>query len=373
MTANTVSDDNGSSAYAATDTSGASYAVTPVGPSTDALKEAFSAQKIPLQTDFANLIDVANCGRLAAGLSPDQPGETGAGLLLDDLGRLAVRAMLDQGLIVSSQGVGLALQPGKGLIVDAGGLAIKSGGGINLGATGVGVTANAEKGITVDGSGVGLSLQADKGLVVNASGLAIRPGSGINLGATGIGVTANAGRAIIVDGGGVGINFGSTLQVTSNQLGVSDSAFKRKTSSITLPKNGVIWKQIMYIPYGTKDAYAQIYITSNGGQKFVLTVCCDGGVYYYGGTYSISLSNVYRGSEYGIGSIRIGYDYYANTCVDVEITHTAGSVPLSMNYALSDIEGVQLKTFVDLINNGGSGVRNRGTISTIANGSIQGK
>jgi hypothetical protein len=77
-----------------------------VGPPTAELKERFSAQKIPLQTDFSNLIDVADCGREAVGLSPAQSGGVGAGMLLDGERRLAVRP--GPGIVVDSNGVGLA-------------------------------------------------------------------------------------------------------------------------------------------------------------------------------------------------------------------------------------------------------------------------
>ncbi|MFJ3368252.1 tail fiber protein [Pseudomonas sp. NPDC086251] len=77
-----------------------------VGPTTVSLKEKFSAQKIPLQTDFADLIDVADCGRNAVGLNPTQPGGTGAGLLLDQDARLAV--VPGAGMAVDATGVRIA-------------------------------------------------------------------------------------------------------------------------------------------------------------------------------------------------------------------------------------------------------------------------
>lgn len=76
-----------------------------VGPTTASLKEKFSAQKIPLQTDFADLIDVANCGRDAMGLNPLQPGGTGAGLQLDADSRLAV--VPGVGITIDATGVRL--------------------------------------------------------------------------------------------------------------------------------------------------------------------------------------------------------------------------------------------------------------------------
>ncbi|PXX59077.1 Phage Tail Collar Domain [Pseudomonas sp. LAMO17WK12:I10] len=74
-----------------------------VGPPTADLKEKFSAQKIPLQTNFSDLIDVADCGRKAVGLSPGQLGGTGLGMQLDAESRLAVIA--GPGINVDSAGV----------------------------------------------------------------------------------------------------------------------------------------------------------------------------------------------------------------------------------------------------------------------------
>jgi hypothetical protein len=425
-----------------------SKTISPTGSPTERLKDFFGVQKVPLASNFSDLIDVADVGRKAAGLSPDQPLGQGQGLYLDENLKLAVLSQPDGAININATGIGITTEAGKGLIVGTNGLAIQPANGINVSTTGVGVTVDASKGLAVgtnglavqagdgihlgpagvgvsvetskglavginglavqagDGinlspagvgvtveaskglavginglavqagngihlspAGVGVAVNANMGLTVDANGLAIKPGSGISLGTAGVGISANAGRAILVDSGGVGINYDPTLQITNNKLGVSDSAFQRRTLSTTLNTSTVIWKQIMRI--GAHQAYAQVYITSNDGQRFVLTVCCDANT-GYGTTYSLSLSNVYRGNNFGIGSVRIGYDYYGITCVDVEVTETAKSVSLSMNYSMSDIQGVQLLPFIDLLYAGAAAVRDKGVIATIANGSIQG-
>ncbi|MCP1489919.1 hypothetical protein J3D48_006329 [Pseudomonas fluorescens] len=391
-------------------------ALPPIGSPTGKLKDFFGVQKVPLASNFSDLIDVADVGRKAVGLSPDQPLGQGQGMYLDENLKLAVLPQAGGGINVNATGVGITTEVGKGLFVGTNGLAIQPANGINVSTTGVGVTVEASKGLSVgtDGlavqagnginlspagvgitvetnkglavginglavqadnginlspAGVGVAVKANMGLTVDANGLAIKPGSGISLGTAGVGVTANAGRAIIVDSGGVGINYDSTLQIKNNKLAVSDNAFQRRTLSTTLNTSTAIWKQIMRI--GASQAYAKVYITSNDGQRFVLTVCCDGNT-GYGTQYSLSLSNVYRGSRYGIGSVRIGYDYYGITCVDVQVTETLKSVSLSMNYSASDVQCTQLLQFSDLLYNGGNGNRNIGNIATNANGSIQG-
>ncbi|MEB5889991.1 hypothetical protein [Enterobacter roggenkampii] len=77
---------------------------------TDALKEKFRARSIPLEKDFHDLIDMADAGRLAAGLSPAQDGTKDnpqTGLIVDANKRLAVKAATDGGLKVDNSGVGV--------------------------------------------------------------------------------------------------------------------------------------------------------------------------------------------------------------------------------------------------------------------------
>lgn len=70
-------------------------------PTADALKDRFKAGSIPLQTDFADLIDLANAGAQAAGQAAGQSG-TGQGLTLTS-GLLEVKA--GNGIAVSASGV----------------------------------------------------------------------------------------------------------------------------------------------------------------------------------------------------------------------------------------------------------------------------
>lgn len=87
---------------------------TATGGTTSSLKGRFSAGSIPLDTDFSELIDIAECGRRAIGQSADQTDNTpGAGLTLDTstatatMGKLSVLAKPGSGITVDGTGVGI--------------------------------------------------------------------------------------------------------------------------------------------------------------------------------------------------------------------------------------------------------------------------
>lgn len=118
------------------------------------LKNKFKARSIPLEQDFHDLIDMADAGRLAAGLSPEQAGTKDSartGLILDADKRLAVKPKIDGGLIVAADGV-----------------SVKKGNGIDTGADGVSVKVASKRGISVTGDG--LALNTDETLIFNSSG-----------------------------------------------------------------------------------------------------------------------------------------------------------------------------------------------------------
>ncbi len=92
-----------------------------VGLPIEDLKAKFRAQPIPQKKDFADLIDIADSGRKAAGLSPDQGAGTGAGLQLETTGQLAVRA--GDGIRVdASSGVYVKIEEKSGLVFNKEGL-----------------------------------------------------------------------------------------------------------------------------------------------------------------------------------------------------------------------------------------------------------
>ncbi|MDI2146132.1 tail fiber protein [Pseudomonas sp. ITA] len=131
-----------------------------IGPSVESLKESFGIQQVPLASNFSDLIDVADVGRKAAGLSPQQDGTPGFGLQLDASQKLAVLP--------------------------------KAAGGVQVNSTGVGVIPNASQGIKVDANGVGVIADATQGIQITPKG--------------------------------VGVNFGASLQMANNKLEVTESA-----------------------------------------------------------------------------------------------------------------------------------------------------
>jgi hypothetical protein len=367
----------------------------PVGSPTERLKDIFGVQKVPLASNFSDLIDVADVGRKAAGLSPDQPSGQGLGLQLDEDLKLAVLPQPAGGIHVNSAGVGITTEANKGLVVGANGLAVQAGNGINLSPTGVGITTETGKGLTVGvnglavqagnginlgstgvgittetgkglvvgvnglavqagnginlgSTGVGVATEAGKGLTVGPQGVAVQPANGINVGAAGVGVTANAGRAIVVDSGGVGINYGPTLTVANSTLDVSDNAFARRRLTTTVNTASTVWLKVANIPNSAIGAYAQFHVmawNSNFRQRFVVTLSCDGSVCYHGGMFSLSVSNVQRQATYGIRTIGLGIEYYQESIIDLEISCLGQTVNLMIDYALSDISNVVISNF----------------------------
>ncbi|WP_036771181.1 hypothetical protein [Photorhabdus australis] len=89
-------------------------------PSADNLKNRFKARSIPLETDFANLIDLAEVGRLAIGQSPSQQSKTpGAGMELTSDGKLQVKA--GEGVDIDNNNR-ITIKSGHGIKVDSNGV-----------------------------------------------------------------------------------------------------------------------------------------------------------------------------------------------------------------------------------------------------------
>jgi microcystin-dependent protein len=132
-----------------------------VGPSVEHLKNVFGVQQVPLASNFSDLIDVADVGRKAAGLSPEQDGNPGPGLQLDATQKLAVR--------------------------------LKQAGGIAVANAGLGIVVDASKGIKVDDSGVGVVADSNQGIQVNANGIGVNFGTSLQMANGKLEVASNAG------------------------------------------------------------------------------------------------------------------------------------------------------------------------------------
>nr|WP_241391746.1 hypothetical protein [Serratia proteamaculans] len=140
-------------------------------PQADALKERFKAGSIPLQTDFADLVDLANMGRQAVGGTEGQTGPAN-GFTLSLEGRLELKPNAAKGIVVDKDGIAVKVEASKGLQVTASGVSVQAGNGISVAGTGVAVKVEASKGLQVTASGV--SVQAGRpGMVLVSPALAL--------------------------------------------------------------------------------------------------------------------------------------------------------------------------------------------------------
>lgn len=207
-----------------------------IGPSSDELKNRFKAGSIPLQTDYSDLIDIADIGRRAAGKAPDQTNNPNSALELDNSSGLKVKTNPTGGISIDSSGIAVKCWPSGGITVtDGSGLYLKLVGGNSgngwsgvsgLGLSSDGVKVKASNGINVDSNGVavktsnstikveptGISVKLGWG-VEEGDGLNAKGASGIHVDWKGIHVTPDTTTGIMVtEEKGVGIYFGDGLQ-----------------------------------------------------------------------------------------------------------------------------------------------------------------
>ncbi|MCQ4054447.1 hypothetical protein [Aeromonas sp. SG16] len=227
-------------------------------PTTDELKERFQARSIPLAADFENLIDVAEYGRRALGMHPEQTPNPSSGLQVQESGQLAVKLDPGKGMQVVPTGMGVVVNETKGLQVDADGIGIRtaaqhglkldanhlklsvsaSNPGIELGSDGVKVKPNQAKGVMVEAAGVGINTASRHGLKLEDNSLKLalcashpgielgddgvrvkhNPSAGLTVNESGIGVVVNRSKGMAVDGQGLAINPGNGLAFANNQL-----------------------------------------------------------------------------------------------------------------------------------------------------------
>lgn len=193
-----------------------------VGPAVEHLKNVFGVEQVPMASNFSDLVDVADIGRKAAGLSPEQDGTPGLGLQLDATQKLAVRLKTDGGIAVSDVGINVTADTRMGLAVRP---------------AGVGVTLEPNKGLSVSTAGVAIKLEANKGLAVGTNGVAVTPGNGINLGTTGVGVTAEPGKGLSVGPTGVAVTLEPNKGLSFGPAGVAVTLESNKGLSVGV--NGV--------------------------------------------------------------------------------------------------------------------------------------
>lgn len=193
-------------------------------PQADALKERFKAGSIPLQTDFADLIDLANMARQAVGGAEGQTGLAN-GFTLSSMGRLELKPNVFKGIDVAQDGLTIKLKTISGLTVDKDGVSIKlkACSGIEL-KDSAGISIKAGNGTCVDKDGIAVKAEGHKGLLVNNNGVSVKTGSGIAVNSLGVNVKlakgdyTNGGEGHGTDGTTLGSCGG--LNLTSNGLSV---------------------------------------------------------------------------------------------------------------------------------------------------------
>ncbi|MEK9495783.1 tail fiber protein [Photorhabdus sp. P32] len=156
------------------------------GPTTDELKNRFKAGSIPLQTDYSDLIDIADIGRKATGQAPGQPDNPTSALELDGTGWLMVKVDPTGGLKRDIKGLSVKLQDAS-LVADDKGLKVNYGRGLyhNEGKLEV----DNHDGIEIVSEGV--KVKAGDGINVDGNGVSVKKGNGINVDQNGVSIDPN--------------------------------------------------------------------------------------------------------------------------------------------------------------------------------------
>ncbi|MFA1241135.1 tail fiber protein [Serratia odorifera] len=193
-------------------------------PQVAALKARFKAGSIPLQTDFADLIDLANMGRQAVGGGEGQTGPANGFTL--SMGRLELKPNTVKGIFVDNNGVAVMVDERKGMQVSATGIGVKlyPNWGLEHDNQGIWVKVDKNKGLKVDSDGVAIKVEANKGVQVSSSGISVIAGNGVTVNSSGVnvklakGANTNGGEGHGTDGATFGS--GGGLNLTANGLSV---------------------------------------------------------------------------------------------------------------------------------------------------------
>jgi len=208
-------------------------------PSSDGLKARFKAGSIPLQTDFADMIDLASVGRQAVGGEETQEGPAD-GFILSEQGLLQLQPNEAKGISVDKDGVavkvdngievdqaGVTVKGGDGIEVNRDGVAVKAGEGIEIGADGVSLPLG--EGLRHGEHGLDVKCKANGGLSASIDGTCVIPGQGITVDKYGVGVKAAGGIEVTDSGVSVRLSHDrSGLSVDgNNSLLLSEDAWIR--------------------------------------------------------------------------------------------------------------------------------------------------
>jgi len=226
-------------------------------PQANALKERFKAGSIPLQTDFADLIDLANMGRQAVGGAEGQTGPAN-GFTLSSEGRLELKPNTDKGISVDQDGVAIKLKTISGLMMNKDGVSVKpkADSGIEL-KDSAGISLKPGNGIAVNSSGVNIKLA--KGAQSNGGGgqgedgfTSIGSAGGLALSSNGLSV--DAGNGIQIDPKGVSIKLAANSGLSADE-----------TNGLKIVPEQMFQKGMIMMFSGTKAEMPKGWALCDGG------------------------------------------------------------------------------------------------------------
>lgn len=191
-------------------------------PQANALKERFKAGSIPLETDFADLIDLANMGRQAVGGAEGQNGLAN-GFILSSVGRLELKPNETKGISVDKDGIAVNVEKNKGLQASNNGVSVKTGNGIAVNNNGVniklakGAQTNGGEGHGKDGATSG----SGGGLNLTEKGLSVDPGNGMQLDVSGVSIKLPTNSGLRADeNSGLRILLGNGVATNSSGVNI---------------------------------------------------------------------------------------------------------------------------------------------------------
>ncbi|PQQ32592.1 hypothetical protein C6H64_02555 [Photorhabdus luminescens] len=237
------------------------------GLSAEDLKKRFKAGSIPLQTDYEQLIDIADIGRKAIGQAPKQNGP-GTGLKLNGDGTLNLKIgtianngfsplmlkddilSVDLGSGLINKDNGISVGQGNGIVVNTDNVTVKAANGINV--DGKGVSVKEGNGISVSGNGVEVKAKDKGSISVEPDGIAVKCWDG-----GGIVVTDNTGLYLKLEGGnssnawsgvsglslstkGVKVKEGNGIKVDSNGVSVNVEAIASALANLIIPSGTIV-------------------------------------------------------------------------------------------------------------------------------------
>ncbi|ERK05345.1 hypothetical protein L581_2439 [Serratia fonticola AU-AP2C] len=225
-------------------------------PQADALKDRFKAGSIPLQTDFADLIDLANMGRQAVGGAEGQIGPAD-GFTLSSEGRLELKPNAAKGISVDQDGVAIKLKTISGLTMDKDGVSVKP---------------KADSGIELKDS-TGISIKPGNGIAVNSSGVNVKLAKGINTnggeGQGTDGTTSGSAGGLNVNQNGFSVDPGDGMQINTRgvsiKLAANSGLSADEKNGLKIVPEQMFQKGMIMMFSGTKAETPQGWALCDGG------------------------------------------------------------------------------------------------------------